>query len=263
LKVGKYQPSQGYQQAMFLGNGLSYAERLLKSPEPNPWLLAENPFVPKANFSGFECRWQEIESPHQEMVTLLVESQVAPAERQQEVYRQVIALIHEIYGPDNWHHPLREQRLKLALDSKALAAETRVQTAGKAPRQRYLYPLKLKLTILLGKVLLKFRGGSWALYKQKMIANTDYRKFDELLRMVIAGTAGQRLRLRAALAALHDQGVLAFGMHAAPKALVTCMIQDYHDQHVHFLDGADGGYTLAALEMKQQKKAMQLKKSPN
>ena len=33
---------------------------------------------------------------------------------------------------------------------------------------------------------------------------------------------------------------------------MTCLIDDRASSHLHFVDGADGGYALAAAEMKAQ-----------
>jgi len=47
-----------------------------------------------------------------------------------------------------------------------------------------------------------------------------------------------------------------YGIHASPAAIITCIIFNYGTDHVHFLDGSDGGYTMAAKEMKRQLKAL-------
>lgn len=41
-------------------------------------------------------------------------------------------------------------------------------------------------------------------------------------------------------------------MYKSRKALVTCLVQSYNGNHMHFLDGSDGGYALAARGHKQQ-----------
>jgi hypothetical protein len=96
----------------------------------------------------------------------------------------------------------------------------------------------------------------WGAYKDELIANTDYRKFDEVIRMVISGTVRQREQLRAELTKLLQSERLVFGIHAAPTALITCVIFDYNGDHVHFLDASNGGYAMAAREMKSQAKAL-------
>ena len=36
------------------------------------------------------------------------------------------------------------------------------------------------------------------------------------------------------------------------EALMTCLVFDRQNQHVHFIDGGDGGYALAAKELKKR-----------
>jgi len=101
----------------------------------------------------------------------------------------------------------------------------------------------------------KIGNADWGRYKQHVISNSDYRKFDELLRMVISGTLEQRQQLRGFLERFRQDRKIVFGIHPAPNALMTCLISNYDTDHVHFLDGSDGGYALAAKEMKEQLKA--------
>jgi uncharacterized HAD superfamily protein len=99
---------------------------------------------------------------------------------------------------------------------------------------------------------IKTENTDWGHYKQTLIANTDYRKFDEVLRMIISGGLKQRQQLTAYLDQLRDERKIVFGIHASANALMTCLVFDYENDHVHFLDVADGGYALAAKDMKQQ-----------
>ena len=61
ILVGKYQPSTHFQQAKFQGNGLSYAESLIKDPKiDNPYIISEEQIEADGSFEGFEGREQEI-----------------------------------------------------------------------------------------------------------------------------------------------------------------------------------------------------------
>jgi len=102
ILVGKYQPSEHYQQAMFQGTGLSNAETLVKSPaSSNPYLIAENIPHPVVSFKGFECRWNEIPSPHEETITLLVQARDSDAFAKDRIYAEVMKKIIEIYGRED------------------------------------------------------------------------------------------------------------------------------------------------------------------
>jgi len=51
-------------------------------------------------------------------------------------------------------------------------------------------------------------------------------------------------------------GELNYGIHVSDTALMTCLVESASEsRHVHFIDGADGGYTMAAREMKQRRAA--------
>jgi hypothetical protein len=45
-------------------------------------------------------------------------------------------------------------------------------------------------------------------------------------------------------------------MHRSSEALLTCIVFSYNGNHMHFVDGSDGGYALAARGLKQQLKSL-------
>lgn len=60
------------------------------------------------------------------------------------------------------------------------------------------------------------------------------------------GLIGGHVRAR------HEAGDIFFGVHVSKASLMTCAIRAYEGSHVHFVDGADGGYALAAKQLKLQ-----------
>jgi hypothetical protein len=114
---------------------------------------------------------------------------------------------------------------------------------------------RLRLSVLVGWVLLRFGirwgGTDWGAYKSDLVTNTDFRKFDGSLRLVLSGTAAQREELTRYLEERRAKGELAYGLHVAKSAVMTCLIEERQGAHFHFVDGAGGGYAAAALAMKQ------------
>lgn len=106
---------------------------------------------------------------------------------------------------------------------------------------------------LIGKKI-KTEGNDWGCYKSDLIANSDYRKFDNTLRMILAGTETQHEQLRTILERLHAEGAIAYGLHASPASLIACIVTDYNRDHVHFVDGSDGGYAMASKQLKTRLK---------
>ena len=49
-----------------------------------------------------------------------------------------------------------------------------------------------------------------------------------------------------------ELGQITYGIHESSQALMTCLVFSLAGNHVHLIDGADGGYALAAKQMKQQ-----------
>ena len=257
ILVGKYQPSAHFQQAMFQGDGLSYAESLIKDPRiDNPFIISEEQVEANGSFEGFECRWNEIPSPHEETVAILVQVLEEDISAKKIIYNEVSHKILELYGDEQEHHPLRMENLSISNSVKKLSNEVKVRVASLNLWNHCRYSLKLEFLSCLGRFLMfkKIKTGNtdWGHYKQTLIANTDYRKFDEVLRMIISGDLKQRQQLTAYLDQLRDERKIVFGIHASANALMTCLVFDYENDHVHFLDVAEGGYALAAKDMKQQ-----------
>ena len=105
-----------------------------------------------------------------------------------------------------------------------------------------------------GYLLWRYVNNIWDKYKSTVYHSTDHEKFDDMLRMTISGTVQQRQQLRAYLEDKHQSGDLVFGIHVAKHTLMTCIVFDRFGRQVHFLDADDGGYAMAAVELKAQLK---------
>ncbi|WP_414650774.1 DUF3095 family protein [Ensifer sp.] len=87
-------------------------------------------------------------------------------------------------------------------------------------------------------------------------ANSDFRKYDDGLRLTVDCTVEQIDRVEAMLTRAREQGEVKFGLHRQSHALMTCLVPSAEpDAHLHFLDGMDGGYAKAAEMMEPQKRA--------
>ena len=109
-----------------------------------------------------------------------------------------------------------------------------------------------------GQFLIRFkrktRNTDWGRYTAELAENTDCRKFSDIFRQVLSGNDRQRAELERYLADLYGKGLLVYGMHAAPTALLTCLIFSYNGAHMHLVDGGNGGYALAAAALKERMK---------
>ncbi|MDK1373577.1 MULTISPECIES: DUF3095 family protein [unclassified Sinorhizobium] len=81
----------------------------------------------------------------------------------------------------------------------------------------------------------------------EVASNSDFRKYDDCLRLTLDCTAEQIDAVEAILAAAKARGEVNFGLHRQSHALMTCLVPSGRpDSHLHFLDGMDGGYAKAA-----------------
>ncbi len=252
--IGKVHLSANAVQTTLSGRGWEEAERRLKTPSASGILRVEpQTGASDANFAGFSCRWQSIPSFRDHKLSLLIAAQgTDPAA----TYQRVLANIESIYGEVDSYHPLRSSALQMAVSPDLLQHEWRVQYAQRPALIRWLQGLKMGVQGIIGRAMfglnLHRHLARWRRYRENMVENSDFRKFDGMLRMVIDSSRAQTDALTTYLAQEHANGTLVYGIHPSPEALVTCLVHDYRNDHIHFVDGSDGGYALAARQLKKQ-----------
>ena len=249
-RVARFRYTGTYHQAMFSGDGLAEAERRLKAaPASVPPLDS-----PEPDLAGLECRWQGIASPRGEIVSLLVQARGETAGVRADRYRETLATINQLCGAIETARPTSHDNLNLNLSLRGLDGESRLHHGHLSAWRRKLVTAKMVAETTLGGWFMKGRkkalGVDWGRYFEEVVLHTDYRKFDNMLRMVLSCTPAQRQALREWLDAGQATGRLNYGLHVASQALLTCVVLNRAERHFHFVDGADGGYAAAAKEMK-------------
>lgn len=261
IKIAKLKISEHYHQAVFTSYGLTHATDLVKNPNyANIYLIKELEIQPKADFFGLECRWQDIPSQRGEIVSILVLATTVARKEANYIYRQVLNKFSELYGKEIDFHPIPLANLKLSFDERKLMQEAKVRVPIGNWLQQQWYLSKIKLENYLGAFSMNFKrkvsGRDWGEYKNIFLDSTDYKKFDDILRMVIAGNSEQRQQLTDYLETQYQEGKLVYGLHNSDRAIVTCLVFERNGREVHFVDGADGGYALAAKAMKKRMQAL-------
>ena len=261
VRLAKIRLSPNVTQPAFSGRGWEEAERMVKDPQVQGVLRVQEQDGPcDGSFEGFECRWQGVPSFRDHKLALLVAALSDDAEMNLASYREVSAQIAEIYGDISSYHPLRADRMRLSFNPRQLAHEWRVRSSELDIWGRIKYFVRMLLLNLAGAYLFARKKDTkavrWSHYTEEMVENTDFRKFDGVLRMVIDGSEAQYEDLREYLEGRHREGRLAYGMHRSREALLTCIVFSYNGNHVHFVDGSDGGYAIAARGLKAQLKSL-------
>jgi hypothetical protein len=90
----------------------------------------------------------------------------------------------------------------------------------------------------------------------EMSTSSDTLKIDNTMKTIFAGAPEQRPKLIKWLAEQEKKGELFYGINVANSSMMTCYIKNSQDNHVRFLDGFGGGYTLASIELKKKLKRL-------
>jgi hypothetical protein len=261
VKICKFKINAHLYLAMFGGGGLARAEEMIKADPVLHSLrnFADADYLKKnpADFTGFQCRWQAVKSEKGENVTLMVKAHPAKSATAALIYDEILSGIEKIYGTDEAaNHPLPLQNLNLTQDKTLLFSDIGINNYRKSAVKKALYGTGLPHFMKIGQYLMdkgkKMGDFDGATYRDAVRRQSDWRKFDDTLRMVLDSTPAQTQSLKTFLDGRFRENRIFYGVHTAKSALLTCMVFDRAERHLHFVDGADGGYTLAAADMKVQ-----------
>ena len=250
--VGKYEISPGNMLATFSGGGVELAEQWIKSDTTHLVEDVQNQEPP--DLSGLSCRWEPLQSKNGVMLSVLIHVTGRNDESRAKTYRQLIDSIADITNDDaHTAKPIDDSNMYFRWPPRGLKDEI-LATVGS--RNKTLWTIHLYLNSLLQWALDRFDitagGYRGKKYRVELRDNTDYRRFDDTLRMLLDCTPKQADDIEALLLkARSEQGKFVYGTHRADSALMTCLVFDLNKgEHMHFVDGNDGGFTSAAKQMK-------------
>lgn len=256
LKIAKLKISEHYSQAILEGDGVDRAEFLLKDEANTQYdLMPKSDTQSDADYAGLECRWQDIPSPKEETIALIVKV----LKNDNKVFTKVLQAIEDCYGKDVDYKPLDVQSLHLTIGLGGLNLENKIQTYSQIWISKVKNLFWIWVINLFGRLQEIFVKDSMITFKKNMVSITsDYKKYDGSLKMIISGSGAQRLQLMEILEEMHLKKELVYGIHATNRALITCLVSPKINQEVHFIDAADGGYALAAKSLKLQIKNLSI-----
>jgi len=248
VRVARYAPSANISIAMFSGGGIAWADAAMKRGE-----IAVEPAPPGAHpdLSGLSCRYEEIPSSRGTVLSLVA----TPAPGASAVaFRAAIEHIAKLVErtPDA-SRPVPGQHLRLRWPPQGVELEVR---ASRRPGEAlWLRRIKVLAWTLFAFAVMRsgIKVGSFipAKYTRELIDNSDFRKFDDSLRMVLDCAPELADEIERHLADCAARGLVRYGAHRQHAAMMTCFTPSpTNPNHVHFIDGALGGYAIAASALK-------------
>jgi hypothetical protein len=256
--VRKYSLSAGNDLAMFAGDGPALADEWLKADETcRGYALSIDGTEDAPNLEGLSCRWDPLMARNGTMLTLILSFDSDQAAQE---LHSVTEQIDQILGAQiSAFAPAHDDTMHFSLPPSGLAFEVAIDTSpsSKFKSTCWIY-FTAFMQYLCERFDIKIGDYNGATYREELKTNTDYRKFDGALRMVLDVTPQQASDIEAFLENEYQAGRLCYGTWQADRAMMTCLLFSLADsQHVHFIDGANGGYAMAAKDLKARLKSKQ------
>lgn len=244
LSISKFKISDLFSIPVLLGDGLAFAEKIIKSEQ---YIFSPlNTNNEGLDLTGMQCRWDKIKPPENdfEVVSLLVLAHEAV--HQPSVFKKVIEHLDEIYGMPQSRRPISVSRLKLKTTLARISLEMRAKLGGFRP----YYLFRTWIEDMLGYFYFRTKKGVF--YLTRLVDMSDTLIIDGKINTVISGTEAQRKLLEAALDQMEADGEIRYGLHVSNESVMSCYVRNMNDRHIHFVDGAGGGYTRAAGVLKKK-----------
>ncbi|MEE4010772.1 DUF3095 domain-containing protein [Roseibium sp. FZY0029] len=259
VRVRKYLLSPGNHLAMILGDGLAIADRILKDQEKSHPFAISIPNAALPPLDGLSCRWEPLPSQNGHIVSLIVK----PTGRipMQDILQGLAEKLGYDPSTDDSRTRLADKsRLRFRFPPTGTRHEVRLGSPGR--HFRGWAKAMMESVVFMISHHTGWRIGPFdpKRYFPELGLNTDHRKVGDSLQLVLDLTPEQLGRVEDYLKAGYAAGDLAYGLHVSTSALMTCFVEDIsNSRHIHFVDGADGGFSFAAAEFKKRQAEMTAK----
>jgi hypothetical protein len=249
VRVARFQAAPDVSYAMFAGGGVSWFDAQMKAGR---YAVPAAPPGSRPDLTGLSCRWNPARADNGEIVSMIVVPAAGAAD--EDFTRLVSDVISLIGDEDRDGHPLPAQGPNYRWPARA-SIEFEARAGGE--HGQWLRRLKVLAQTLILLVLDRTNGNLGTFnarrYRRVLSQNSDFRKYDDGLKLTVDVSRSRLGRIEQRLEQAARQGICRFGLHRQESALITCIVPSpYTDDHLHFIDGAAGGYAMAAASMKSK-----------
>jgi len=246
VRVARFGPSPNLSYAMFSGGGLGWADAAMKRGE-----FAVLPAAPgtQPDLSGLSCRFEEIPSTRGLILSVLV---VPASDADPRAFRKVIEdIIRLVEKSPDAGRPVPPGGPPLRWPPAGVEYEARAARGGPLLKRRGVVLAVTLWAYVVMRLGIKVGNFVPKNYVRQVVENSDFRKYDDGLRMILDCTQELERALAELLAKAASERVVRYGLHRQDAAMMTCFTPSVmRSDHVHFIDGARGGYASAATALK-------------
>ena len=242
-----WRASEDVRYAMFGGGGLEWVEAQLKSGAIG---LASAAPTDEPDLTGLSCQWGPILPRNGNILSLIVKpAPGAPEKKFAAITSRVVSLLNMA----DCLTPVPEVGPEVRWQSHSVSLQSRVAHRG---YPQWLRRLCVIVTAALTWMIFKFNIGVFGFnpnrYRREIAANTDFRKYNDGLLMTADCSAYTIEQLRSILDEAAAVDIVRYGIHVQEEALMTCVVPSVQTpDHMHFIDGAGGGYAAAAAMLRE------------
>jgi hypothetical protein len=246
VRVARFGPSPNLSYAMFSGGGLGWADTAMKRAE---FAVAKAAPGTQPDLTGLSCRFEEIPSVRGLILSVLVvPARGADPLAFRQLIEDVIALSER--SPDAGR-PVPPSGPSLRWPPAGVEFEARATRGGPLFKRRAAVLAHTLFVYVIMRFGISVGGFVPKTYVQQVVENSDFRKYDDGLRMILDCSPELESALTQRLAAAASSGIARYGLHRQDAAMMTCFTPSaLRSDHVHFIDGARGGYASAATALK-------------
>lgn len=248
IEVAKFELIANQSVALFRGGGLALADKMAKE-KSDRYTVPESE-AEAVDLKGLSCRWHEIPNKYGFILSLLVK---ARKDNAKQVYTDLIAKLTSIFdGVLNDANPVNTSLMTYRTIKESSENERRLEKGFSVAW------FKRRLEIVAAVIIFKWKLIPQSLFRSNtylhaMRSHSDYRKFDDMFRMILDCSPQQVMELSEYLALAHQRGELCYGIHQSETSRMTCFVDGLGDgNHIHFIDGGDGGYARASQNLSEQ-----------
>lgn len=246
VAVARYAASSHVDYAMFSGGGVAWAEAQMKAGRYRVEPAAPGAFP---NLEGLSCRWTPMRSKNGKILSLIaIPKPGADPGEVAGVMRRIVGATRRL---ERGGHPVPPSGPGTGWPTTGIAIEAHAaRKGGSLLLRKVMLAAETLFSFVVMRLRLRIGRFDAGRYMQAVTDNADFRKYDDGLKMTIDIDAATRAELETVLAEGERAGLISYGLFEQDEAIMTCFVPSVtSDDHVHFVDGASGGYTTAAMSI--------------